>query len=190
MKHRFLPLGILFALTCSVCKPSHAWEYVKPACWPDAVNEVRWRHYDTIITVLWYCDTPRSIARYRYAFNTSKSGPSVNITGKTDAELYALHAKAITRELTLTEQDILDKLELEQGVKLKVINPGYTTAPLYTRNADGTRGPVSTKRATVGIPCGRSRLITLTDGKEVGTSYFEVEAGLYARCSISGKVSK
>lgn len=191
MKLRLIGCLTLYAFLCTICSiKAHAWEYVKPVCWPDSLSEVRWRHYDTLIVVLWYCDTPRAIARYRYAFNTSKSGPSVNITGKTDTELAALHKQVINRELTLTEQDILNQLEAEQGVKLKVINPGYTTAPLYTRNADGTRGPVSTERATVGETCGRMRLISITNGKEVGTSYYEYKPGLYARCSVSGAVSK
>ena len=194
MRPRFLPIALIFALVCSLCSfKAHAWTYQKPACWPDAITDIRWRHYDTIIVVLWYCDTPTWIVRYRYAFDTSKSNPSVHITGKTDAELAALHAKVINRDLTLTEQDILDKLEAEQGIKITVApNGSSTTRPVYAATATNRRSTDPVARIDIRdkdgkpTPCGRKRLQN-ADG--TGSMYFEVQGG-YTLCKIVGPISK
>ena len=186
MKYLALPLLLISGL-------ANAWEYQKPACMPDKVSEVRWRHYDTIIVVLWYCDQPRGIRRTWRAFNVSKSGKSINLAGKTQSELFKLDTAVINRDVTETEKDIMRQLEEAEGIKAKVINSGYTTAPMYSRNADGTRGPAVEKRIPVGAQCDWSlRLVSISNGKEAGTSYYAVvgENSLYARCQVSGAVSK
>lgn len=184
---------VLFLLGVCALPAKAAWTYKPPPCMPDKFSDVRYKLYDTLLVTLYYCDTPRGIIPVSRAFNLARGGRPVNITGRTDAELYALDKFAIVRELTETEKDLVGQLAAAQGVSGKVINPGYTTAPLYYANADGTKGAtVKEYRWDVGKPCSlHKRLVSLT-GK--GTDYYYVAdyggKELYARCAVTGVVSK
>lgn len=184
---------LLFAAFCATqANAQEPWAYKKPTCLPKAVSEVRWTIVGTRFVMQWYCDKPRGIMRYVRGFDAQVSLSSITaLTSKGVAELYALDKVAVTRALSSIEWEISHSLHTAEGPKGRVINSGYTTAPTYAANSDGTRGTATAERVTVGTPCIISRrLVTIADGVEAGTNYYAVSDTLYARCSITGAVSK
>lgn len=168
--------------------------YKKPVCMPKALSELRWSWTDLTFVALWYCDTPRGIATNVRAFDVSKAPQKLTtIVSKSAAELYKLDAAVINRNLTPAEATAANALGEAEGIKARVVNGSYATAPTYSRMVDGTRGETTETRVAVGSPCNWSmRLVSITDGVETGTNYYAVvgEVGLYARCAISGVISK
>jgi hypothetical protein len=151
-------------------------------CYPKSWDEIRKRKTTTAAVLLWYCNEPTAI--YPQWFSGNPANIPDNILGLSWSAL--ISAFKPSRVSTADEIALVEKLNIDEGVKITVAAISTGTRPVYAATATNTKGNDTGKRVGVGTPCGWKRL---QDSYGKATNYFLVDGG-YALCTVVGITSK
>lgn len=92
--------------------------------------------------IVWWCDTPSGVERNHFTWSKWESSAPTLPPNATDGDVRALQRAATTRISTPEELSLVNALSDRWGPRCFTIVSGTaTTVPIYSRNADGTRGP-------------------------------------------------